>query len=113
MADDQAGTQPEPAPRIDAGKPAVSPAQAQSASLSAPSPDASPAVTQAPAGRVLAPGERVTLAPVPPLGSLTLPPLEDGGESLVIEKDGTEVDAATAVRAREAAVAAGFRLREL
>ena len=112
MADDQAGTQPEPAPRIDAGKPAVSPAQAQSASLSAPSPDApSPAVAHA--GRVLAPGERVTLAPVPPLGSLTLPPLEDGGESLVIEEAGTEVDAATAVRAREAAVAAGFRLREL
>ena len=35
---------------------------------------------------------KVTLAPVPPLGSVTLPPLEDGGEGIVIAEGGTEVE---------------------
>jgi hypothetical protein len=97
----------------------VTQAQAQSASLAAPSPDdAPPAMPEAPPGRVLGPGEvpsgdRIRLAPVPPLGSVTLPPLEEGGKSLVIEEGGTEVDAETAQRASAAAIRAGFRLQEL
>jgi hypothetical protein len=56
---------------------------------------------------------RVTLAPVPPLESLTLPPLEEGGKEYVIPAAGVEVDADTALRAQEAATCAGFRLQEL
>ena len=101
------------------GKPAVTQAQANASSLATPSPDAAPAAPAAiPGGRVLAPGDkpsgdRVRLAPVPPLESVTLPPLEDGGKGYVIPAEGTEVDADTAMRAHEAAVAAGFRLQEL
>lgn len=101
------------------GTPAVTQAQANAPSLAAPAPDAAPAApAEALAGKVLGPGwtpsgATVTLAPVPPLGSVTLPPLEDGGKGLVIEAGGTEVDADTARRAHEAALAAGFRLQEL
>lgn len=55
----------------------------------------------------------VNLATVPPMGSLTVPPLEDGGETVVIDVYGTEVDTATAERAYAAAQTAGFSLREL
>jgi hypothetical protein len=55
----------------------------------------------------------VNLATVPPMGSLTVPPLNDGGESVVIDVYGTEVDEATAERAFAAARAAGLTLREL
>jgi hypothetical protein len=55
----------------------------------------------------------VNLATVPPMGKLTVPPLEDGGESVVIDVYGTEVDQATAERAYAAAQTAGFSLREL
>ena len=101
------------------GKVTVTAAQANAGSLAAPSPDASPAApAQVPGGRVLAPGDkpkgdRVRLAPVPPLESVTLPPLEDGGKGFIIPAGGIEVDADTAQRAHEAAVAAGFRLQEL
>jgi hypothetical protein len=55
----------------------------------------------------------VNLATVPPMGSLTVPPLEAGGETTVIDVYGTEVDEATAERAHAAARAAGLNLREL
>lgn len=55
----------------------------------------------------------VNLAAVPPMGSLTVPPLEEGGESVVIDVYGTEVDEETAERAYAAAQAAGLSLREL
>ena len=58
-------------------------------------------------------GGKVTLAPVAPLRSVTLPPLEDGGEGIVIAEAGTEVDAETARRAHEAAQQAGFKLRTI
>ena len=45
--------------------------------------------------------------------SVTLPPLDEGGETVVITADGTEVDEDSAQRAHAAALAAGFRLREL
>lgn len=103
----------------DHGTPVVTEAQAQSASLAAPAPDdAPPASAQVPAGRVLEPGDepsgdRVTLAPVPPLESVTLPPLEDGGEGFVIGADGLEMDADTARRAMAAAFHAGLRLQQI
>jgi hypothetical protein len=55
----------------------------------------------------------LNLATVPPMGSLTVPPLENGGEAVVIDVYGTEVDEATAERAYAAAQTAGFSLREL
>lgn len=55
----------------------------------------------------------VNLATVPPMGSLTVPPLEDGGETVTIDVYGVEVDDATAERAYAAAQAAGLTLREL
>jgi hypothetical protein len=55
----------------------------------------------------------VNLAAVPPMGSLTVPPLEEGGDSVVIDVYGTEVDEETAERAYAAAQAAGLSLREL
>jgi hypothetical protein len=61
----------------------------------------------------VATGGKVTLAPEPPLGSVTLPPIEDGGEGIVIAEGGTEVDADTAQRAHEAAQRAGFKLRTI
>jgi hypothetical protein len=51
-------------------------------------------------------GGTVTLATVPPLGSVTV----DGVE---ITAEGTEVDADTAQRAHEAAQRAGFKLRTI
>lgn len=101
------------------GQPVVTAAQAQAQDLAAPAPDAAPAApSDVPPGRVLGPGEtpssgRVTLAPVPPLGSLTLPPLEEGGQQIVIEAEGTEVSQKAAQRAYEAALRAGVRLQEL
>jgi hypothetical protein len=55
----------------------------------------------------------VNLATVPPMGKLTVPPLEDGGETVIIDVYGIEVDKATAERAYAAAQTAGFSLREL
>jgi hypothetical protein len=56
---------------------------------------------------------RVTLAVSAPVSALHVPPLEDGGEVVVITRDGTEVDEVTARRAHEAADFAGFTLREI
>jgi hypothetical protein len=101
------------------GEPIVTEAQAKAPSLAAASPDASPAApAETLAGKVLErgwspSGSKVTIAPVPPLESVTLPPLEDGGEGLVIPAEGAEVDAATAERALQVATEAGFRLQEL
>jgi len=78
--------QPEPAPKV-----------APQAAPKPPAPDA--------------PG-KVTLAVRWPMGSLTLPPLDDDGEAIVITEAGTEVDEATAVRAREAAALSGLSLVE-
>lgn len=103
----------------DHGTPVVTEAQAQSASLAAPAPDAAPpASAQVTAGRVIEPWEdlpsgSIRLAPVPPLTSVTLPPLEDGGEGIVIGEDGIVLDGDTARRAVEAATRAGLRLQEL
>ena len=58
-------------------------------------------------------GTRVTLVPVSPLGGLVLPPLEEGGETVTITVDGTEVSAADAERAHAVAMKNGFKLREL
>jgi hypothetical protein len=55
----------------------------------------------------------VNLATVPPMTSLTVPPDAEGGETVVIDVYGTEVDDATAARAHAAAATAGFKLREL
>lgn len=101
------------------GSPALTASQAQAASLAAPPPDAAPAApSDVPAGRILGPDEkpsdgRVTLAPVPPLGSLTLPSLDEGGKAVVIEADGTEVSQKVAQRAHQEALRAGLRLQEL
>jgi hypothetical protein len=46
------------------------------------------------------------------MGSLTIPPLDDGGESVVITTEGADVSEETAERAREAARLAGLRLTE-
>jgi hypothetical protein len=74
-----------------------------------PAPDARPA----PAGpaREHAPG-MVTIYTVSPMGTLTIPPMGADGKAVVIDRHGTEVDEATAERAREAAAASGFRIRE-
>ena len=53
----------------------------------------------------------VILATQPPMGALTVPPLKEDGEAVIIAADGTEVDEATAARAHEAARLAGFTLR--
>lgn len=53
----------------------------------------------------------VTIYAVPPMGTLTVPGDGDG-DPVVITRYGTEVDEATAERAREAAAASGFRIRE-
>lgn len=79
--------QPEPAPKVTPPAPAAPPKPA-------------------------APG-MVTLYAVPPMGTMTVPPLEgDDGEPVVITRYGTEVDLATAQRAHEAAALAGFSIRE-
>jgi hypothetical protein len=57
-----------------------------------------------------APG-MVTIYAVPPMGTLTIP-ADGDGEPVVIDRSGTEVDEETAQRAREAAAASGFRIRE-
>jgi hypothetical protein len=84
-----------------------------------PAADAGPATTTD-TGILLAPQPmsaarpgHVNLATVPPMGSLTVPPLQDGGNTVVIDVYGTEVDEATAERAHAAARAAGLTLREL
>lgn len=77
--------QPEPAP-----------------SITAPEPD-EPAKPHTPG--------KVTMYAVPPMGTLTIP-ADGDGEAVVIDRYGTEVDEATAERAREAAAASGFRIRE-
>lgn len=53
----------------------------------------------------------VTMYAVPPMGTLTIP-ADGDGEAVVIDRYGTEVDLPTAERAREAAAASGFRIRE-
>jgi hypothetical protein len=58
------------------------------------------------------PDGMVRLAPVG-FGYLTVPPLEVGGESVVITAEGTDCDEETAARAHEAAGLAGFRLKEV
>jgi len=58
------------------------------------------------------PDGMVRLAPAG-FGSLTVPPLEEGGKTVVITAEGTDVDEETAERAHEAARLAGFSLREV
>ena len=88
-----------PAPEASvppAGQPEAAP------SITEPEPDAPP--------REHAAG-MVTIYAVPPMGTLTIP--GDGDtEAVVIDRNGTEVDEATAQRAREAAAASGFTIRE-
>jgi hypothetical protein len=55
----------------------------------------------------------VTLAPLPPLASVTLPGAGKDGADLVIGEQGAEVDEATAQHAREVAWLSGLRLREI
>jgi hypothetical protein len=87
-----------------AGDPAEEGADQSGAPLEQASPDAAgDAETAAPQ---VATGGKVTLATVPPLGSVTV----DGIE---ITEGGTEVDADTARRAHEAAQQAGFNLRTI
>jgi hypothetical protein len=104
-----------------AGDPVEEGADASAAPFEQASPDAALAVDpgnpesvpQGDPAPVVPAGGKVTLAPVAPLGSVTLPPLEDGGEGIVIAEGGTEVDAETAARAHEAARQAGFKLRTI
>jgi hypothetical protein len=75
-------------------------------------PEEDPVVETTPVtGQVTSAAGTVTLATAPPLAALIVPALDDGGEEVVITEAGTEVDAATAQRAHEAAAVAGFRLR--
>ena len=83
-----------------AGDPVEEGTDASAAPLEQSSPDAANAAPVVPAGGT------VTLATVPPLGSVTV----DGVE---ITAEGTEVDADTAQRAHEAAQRAGFKLRTI
>jgi hypothetical protein len=79
-----------------------------------PEPAPQPAAPKAPLPPAHDPGDTVTLYAVPPMGTMTVPPLEDGDDSepVVITRYGTQVDGATADRAHEAAALAGFTLRE-
>jgi hypothetical protein len=70
------------------------------------------AVTPGPERKPSADG-MVTLAAEAPLGSVTVPSLDEGGETVVITRDGTEVDEATAERALAAAQSGGYKLRQL
>lgn len=72
-----------------------------------------PAEAEAPAPRRTSAPGHVTLATVAPVETLTVPPLDKGGKTVVITQDGTEVDEATAERAQQAAHAAGTTLREV
>jgi hypothetical protein len=58
------------------------------------------------------PEGHVRLATRWPVGDLTVPPLDAGGDTVIITREGTVVDAETAARARQAAHAAGHPLRE-
>jgi hypothetical protein len=83
---------------------AAAPAGTVNAKQAAPEPvKAEPAKT---------PG-KVTLATVWPLGSVVLSPLEEGGKTVIITEEGTEVSEADADRARAEALKSGLRLREL
>ncbi|HMH89693.1 MAG TPA: hypothetical protein VK586_01280 [Streptosporangiaceae bacterium] len=103
---------------MSAGTPAV-PEQPEAATGPTPPPAArggAPLVFDMPGGG--APGAaagtpgKVTLRAVAPVGSVTIPPLEPGGESVLITREGTQVDVDTARRAHEAAARSGFTLRE-
>lgn len=63
------------------------------------------------APRPAPPAGHIILATVEPVATVTLPPLEQGGETVVITREGTAVDEATAARAYEAT--AGHALREI
>lgn len=94
---------PAPAAGVDQPQPATGP----------PEPAPQPAAPAAPPRPAHAPGDTVTLFAVPPMGTLTVPPLEgDDSDPVVITRYGTQVDGATADRAHEAAALAGFTLRE-
>lgn len=56
---------------------------------------------------------RKTLAVTGNVQELHIPPLEEGGDHVVITPDGTEVDEETAARAHEAAALAGVQLTEI
>jgi hypothetical protein len=76
-------------------------------------PEAAPSITGTEPDepvREHAPG-MVTIYAVPPMGTLTVPADGDTPE-VVIDRYGTEVDLPTAERAREAAAASGFKIRE-
>lgn len=77
-----------------------------------PIPTGFPEPVSAAAEREPSPDGMVRLVPVG-FGHLTVPPLELGGESVVITSEGTDCDEETAARAHEAAHLAGFRLREV
>jgi hypothetical protein len=94
---------PAPAAGVVQPEPATGPAAAAPAAP-APKPPPHPAHD---------PGDQVTLYAVPPMGTMTVPPLEDDdSDPVVITRYGTQVDGATADRAHEAAALAGFTLRE-
>lgn len=97
----------------DPAKPAPARAPAPAAPGPDPIPTGFPEAAAPDLGRAPAADGMTRLATVPPFGSLTVPPLEAGGESVVITAEGTDVDAGTAERAQEAARLAGFRLREV
>lgn len=77
-----------------------------------PEPAPQPAAPKAPPRPPHDPGDTVTLYAVPPMGTMTVPPLDGDGEPVVITRYGTQVDGATADRAHEAAALAGFTIRE-
>jgi hypothetical protein len=77
-----------------------------------PIPTGFPEPVSAEPEREPSPDGMVRLVPVG-FGHLTVPPLELGGESVVITAEGTDCDEETAARAHEAAHLAGFRLREV
>lgn len=100
---------PEPEPQEPAqGPPLVWDMPGQPAALG-PAVDASVPHPSPPADPP-APGN-IVLAAVEPLGSVTLPPLNEGGKTIVITRYGTEVDEATAARAW--AATGGHGLREI
>jgi hypothetical protein len=101
-----------PAPAKPEAVPAEDAPPAEAATEPDPIPTGFPEPVAAEPEREPSPDGMVRLVPVG-FGHLTVPPLELGGESVVITAEGTDCDEETAARAHEAAHLAGFRLREI
>lgn len=111
-APQQIGQDPAPAGKDTSPAPAGQESPAASGPASVIRTGFPEAVTPEPAPKPSADGI-VRLATVPPLGSVTVPPLDEGGPTAVITRDGTEVDETTAERALAAAQSGGYKLVQI